>query len=115
MATLSSTESELLAATEVVTYIIWAREILIILKHPQPDPTELFQDNKASIQMNEQGSGTFKRSKHLQARHMFVTQYIGEGIVKPVYRHTDRIIVDMLTKVHPRASLERNRQDAHIV
>jgi hypothetical protein len=115
MATLSSTESELLAATEVVTYIIWAREILIVLKHPQPEPTELFQDNKASIQMNEQGSGTFKRSKHLQARHMFVTQYIGEGIVKPVYMHTDRIIVDMLTKVHPRASLERNRKDAHIV
>jgi hypothetical protein len=115
MATLSSTESELLAATEVMTYIIWARAMLQALGYPQEDPTPLYQDNQASIHMNMQGGGSFKRSKHLMARHMFVTQYIGEGIVQPVYLHTDKIIVDMLTKVHSRAALERNRTDARIL
>ena len=112
MATLSSTESELLAATEVM---IWARAMLETLGYPQLDPTPLYQDNQASIHMNMQGGGSFKRSKHLMARHMFGTQYIGEGVVLPVYLHTDKIIVDMLTKVHSRAALERNRTDACIL
>jgi hypothetical protein len=115
LATLSSTESELLAACEVITYVIWARAMLASLGHPQFDATKLYQDNQAAIQMNLQGGGTFKRSKHLLARHCFVTQNIKDGEVIPVYLPTDKIIVDMLTKVQVRMDLERNRTDAHIV
>jgi hypothetical protein len=114
MATLSSTESELLATTEVATYIIWARALLASLGHPQPAPTPLYQDNKASIIMNNQGGGSFKRSKHLWARHSFVTDYIGAGEFVLIFRESARIFVDMLTKVHSRTPFEQNRDDAHI-
>jgi hypothetical protein len=89
--------------------------MLASLGHPQYDATKLYQDNQAAIQMNLQGGGTFKRSKHLLARHCFVTQNIRDGEVIPVYLPTDKIIVDMLTKDQVRMDLERNRTDAHIV
>ena len=113
--TLSSTESELLATTEITTYIIWARSVLDFLGYPQLDPTDVLQDNEASITMNNQGTGSFKRAKHIMARNAFITDYIREGIIKLVKIDTTDMMVDMLTKVHSRVPLQRNLVAAHLM
>jgi hypothetical protein len=113
--TLSSTESELLATTEITTYIIWARSVLDFLGYPQLDPTDVLQDNEASITMNNQGTGSFKRAKHIMARNAFITDYIREGIIKLVKIDTNDMMVDMLTKVHSRVPLQRNLVAAHLM
>jgi hypothetical protein len=112
--TLSSTESEIMATTEITTYIIWARSVLDFLGYPQTQPTDVLQDNEASIVMNEQGSGSFKRAKHIMARKAFVTDFINDGTIKLVKIDTKDMMVDMLTKVHSREPLQRNLEAAHL-
>jgi hypothetical protein len=104
-----------LATTEITTYIIWARSVLDFLGYPQLDPTDVLQDNEASITMNNQGTGPFKRAKHIMARNAFITDYIREGIIKLVKIDTTDMMVDMLTKVHSRVPLQRNLVAAHLM
>ena len=97
--TLSSAESEVLTVTEGITYILWLRALLCLLGHPQDSPTIIYQDNTAAIAMQEEGRGTFRRSKHLLAKISFVDQHIADGSVTLVKKPSKEMIVDMLNKV----------------
>ena len=112
--TLSSTESEILATTEVTTYVIWARPVLEFMGYPQPKPTVILQDNQASIIMHNQRSGSFKRAKHILARIAFNADQVRDGICIYVKIDTKDMMVDMLTKVHSRVPLQRNLEAAYL-
>ena len=92
--TLSSTESEICALTESVTYVIWLRALLKSLGHEQLSPKPVYQDNEA-----------VRRHRHfwtLQAsncKQLFVTQHIQDGTITLKKIHTSETVVDMLTKV----------------
>ena len=112
--TLSSTESEICALTECITYIIWLRALLALLGHPQLNPTVVYQDNEAAIRIQNTGTGTFKRSKHLIAKQCFITQHINDGAITLQKIHTSDMVVDMLTKVLPGPQLRSNMTDTHL-
>jgi hypothetical protein len=50
--------------------------------------------------MNEMGKGTFKRSKHISIRSMFIKDMLDAGTVKLTYTDTKSIVADLGTKVH---------------
>jgi hypothetical protein len=113
--TLSSTESELSATCEASTYIDWLRllgdEMCL---EGATDALVLEQDNMASMFMNEMGKGTFKRSKHISIRSMFIKDLIDEGSVILTYTDTRSIVADLGTKVHNAERITELMQLMHV-
>jgi hypothetical protein len=106
--TLSSAESEICALTEAVTYILWLRALLKELNIEQTSATEVYQDNMSAIQMQIDGHGTFKRSKHLLVKASFCFQHIHDKSIVLTYLPTKEMICDMLSKVLNGPALRRN-------
>ena len=58
----------------------------------------IYQDNKSTIMMAENGKGQFKRTKHIANRYFWVKQFIDSGEVELKYIPTLQMIADLLTK-----------------
>ena len=104
--TLSSTESEIIAAVDAATYLRWLILLFQDLGIPVDLPITLHQDNQSAIHMIEHGC-TWKKSKHMIIRVHFARGLIEEGIVKLVYTPTDEMYADVHTKPYTGAQLVR--------
>ena len=102
---LSSTESEISAVSEAITYIIWLRELFRELGREQVGATPVYQDNMSAVMIMEKG-GTFKRTKHIMNRFHFVMEHVSAGMICFKRCATDIHVADLLTKVQPAARLE---------
>ena len=61
--------------------------------------TTIYQDNKSTILLSENGKGSSsRRTKHLDVRYFFVTDRIKRGEVKVTYCPTENMLVDFFTK-----------------
>jgi len=102
--TRSSSESELVVLEEASTYAVWFRLLLselgLALHHPVP----VFQDNKSTIIIAQNG-GNFARTKHLLVKESYVAERIQDGDIVLKYLPTDEICADMLTKPLPSSRL----------
>jgi hypothetical protein len=103
--TLSSTESEISAASEAATYAVWLEQLAIDLGLVQSRPITLHQDNTSAIYMNNTQLSAFKRSKHIHTRGMFITEQITSGLIKQQHTGTDVMISDLGTKIHGNARI----------
>jgi len=72
---LSSYEAEYVVAASTVCKVMWLRNILKDLDHPQEKSTMIFVDNKLAIQLakNPIHHG---RSKHMDTRFYFLRDYV---------------------------------------
>jgi hypothetical protein len=104
--TRSSSESELYALEEAVTYAVWLRGILSDLGVDTADPTVICQDNKSTIIMANKEVLSFKRTKHLLVREAFVKEHLQNGDIKLQYVPTTGMVADMLTKAVSRSILK---------
>ena len=95
--TLSSTEAEYVAMSEVVKDLIFIRNILesIGLKIQYPMIVEV--DNTGAIYLG-MNRATGQRTKHIDIRYHFVREFIDEGIVKIVFVSTKENDADVFTK-----------------
>lgn len=93
---LSTTEAELVAASEATREIVWIRRLLEELSIKQDDPI-LYVDNEAAIKLAKNPE-FHKRTKHIRIRHFFVREIVQKGLllIKPI--NTDNQLADMLTK-----------------
>jgi hypothetical protein len=112
--TLSSTESEISATSEGVTYALWLEQLAIDLGLSQSRPIILHQDNTSAIYMNNTKLAAFKRSKHIHTRNMFVTEQIQSGLIKQQHTGTDVMISDLGTKIHGNARILKLCQLIHL-
>jgi hypothetical protein len=95
--TKSSAETELMGVSEKVSQAIWTRWWLEDFGFKVND-LNLFQDNKSTIVMMIAGKPSGRNARHINVRNFFVKHYIDESIINPVYRNTDELFVDTLTK-----------------
>jgi len=58
-------EAELIAQNRVGDYVEWAREMLLEFGYPQ-ETVPMYVDSQCAIQMLQQGTGFFKRVKHIK-------------------------------------------------
>ena len=58
----------------------------------------MYQDNTASITMNNAGGGSFRRSKHMLVRNNFIQEHITNMVVKQLWISTNDMIADGGTK-----------------
>jgi hypothetical protein len=93
----STGEAELIAHNKVGDLIEWAREILEELGYPQ-DKVPMLVDSTCAMQMLKQGTGSFKRAKHIKVRYFWLKDLIDKGLIKLVYKPTEELVADILTK-----------------
>ena len=98
VATLSSTEAELMAMVETTKDILWIRNLLEEIGFPPPGPTILKVDYCGAVTLANQYSGNHKRIKHFIMKVHFMIEQVNLGKVKLVKVDTKENIADPLTK-----------------
>ena len=97
---LSSTEAEIVAATESIREILWIGNILKSFGIPHGKP-KLFCDNHPAISMAN-SYGYNSRSKHMNVKYKFLSESVANNSIEITYIPTEQNIADMLTKPLPR-------------
>jgi len=95
--TKSSTEAELVAIEDSMGQILWTRHFLAAQGEHVPTMT-IYQDNKSTILLAENGTSSSKRTKHLDVRYFFITDRIAKGEVKIALCPTQQMLGDFFTK-----------------
>jgi hypothetical protein len=105
MVTLSTTESEYVAATHAAKEGLWLRSLLTQVFYPLRDPTTLFSDNQSAIALAKDHQ-YHARTKHIDIRYHFIRWVVSEGSIHLVYCPTEDMVADALTKALPSAKVK---------
>ena len=93
----SSTEAEIVAVSDGLSEVIWARNFLVDQGVPL-GPAVVYQDNMSTMALMEKGRSTSSRTKHISIRYFFVKDRVESGEVVIRYAPTEQMVADMLTK-----------------
>jgi hypothetical protein len=94
---LHSTDAEVIAVTEAATYVLWLRVLLAELQFTLESPIPVHQDNTSAILIYN-GSGKFKRSKHMMVKQQYIKDLIDRNIIHFKYLNTNDMLADIGTK-----------------
>ena len=95
--TKSSTESELVAISDVLPQAIYTANFLEEQLQQQVTPL-LYQDNKSTIAMIENGRASAETTRHINIRYFFISDYLQQGLVNVEHLGTKEMIADYYTK-----------------
>ena len=96
--TRSSTEAELIAASDRMPQIVWTRYFLEEQGYGINDNI-LYQDNQSAMLLEKNGrASSSKRSHHINIRYFFVTDHISAGELNVTYCPTLNMIGDYFIK-----------------
>ena len=94
----SSTEAEISAVNELISDILWCRDILEDLGYPQ-QRINMYEDNKSCITMLQQEPRNFHtKSRHVRVKWAFFREEYEKKTVKLKYCPTEKMAADLLTK-----------------
>ena len=97
--TKSSTEAELVGASEYLPYHIWMVNFMDAQGYNIKDKI-LFQDNQSAIRMEKNGRNSCTgNSRHINIRYFFVHDRVKSGDIQVVYCPTERMVADFFTKL----------------
>jgi hypothetical protein len=77
--------------------VIWCRDFLIAQGYNIP-PALVYQDNQSAISLEEKGSSSSERTRHVHIRYYWVKDRIANKEIQVVYLPTESMIADILTK-----------------
>jgi hypothetical protein len=97
---LSTTESEYVAATHGAKEAIWLRSLIAQVFEPISEPTTLFSDNQSAIALT-QDHQYHARTKHIDVRFHFIRYIVENGTLRLIYCPTAEMLADTLTKALP--------------
>jgi hypothetical protein len=95
--TKSSTESELVGASDSAGHILWTRDWLIGQGYPER-PAVLHQDNQSSMALIAKGYSTSDKTRHINIRYFFLKDRVDAGELEVRYCPTEEMLADLLTK-----------------
>ena len=108
--TKSSTEAELVAASDMSSQILWTLYFLEEQGYAIKENT-LYQDNKSAILLEKNGGlSSSQRTRHIKVRYFFIKDRIREGEMQVVYCPTDDMIGDFFSKPLQGAKFKRFRK-----
>jgi hypothetical protein len=93
----SSTEAELIALSDSLPTILWARQFLRDMGI-DIGPVQIHEDNTSTIALAERGKSNKGMTKHVKVRYFLVKQYIDEGEIEITHTRTEDMWADLLTK-----------------
>ena len=97
---LSTTESEYVAATHAAKEAIWLRQLIGQIFEPIVDPIPLFCDNQSAIALAKDHQ-YHARTKHIDIRYHFIRWVCEQGHIQLIYCPTGDMLADVLTKPLP--------------
>ena len=96
--TRSSTETELIAADDLMNHLCWTNYFLECQGY-NINSTIMYQDNQSAILIENNGrASSSKRTKHLNIRYFFITDQIKKGDLRIEYCPTNSMVADFFTK-----------------
>lgn len=101
--TLSSTESEYVAACQAIKEMIWLRELITGLSFVESVKAKFYMDNQSAIRLIK-NPVHHKRTKHIDVQYHFIREKFEENLFDLEYVCTDEQIADIFTK-----ALNKNR------
>jgi hypothetical protein len=102
---LSTTESEYVAATHGMKEAIWLRSLLSQVFGKFQDATVMFSDNQSAIALTRDHQ-YHARTKHIDVRYHWIHWVVEQGTLWLVYCPTDDMVADALTKALPSAKVK---------
>ena len=97
LVTKSSTEGELVGASDHVSEMVHTRDYLLAQGYKM-GPATLFQDNMSTIAMIKNGRPSSERTRHINIRYFFIKDRADAGEIQVTYKPTKEMIADILTK-----------------
>lgn len=94
--TLSTTESEYVAACHAATEALWIKKVLVDLNISIDGAITINEDNQGAIFISK--NGEIRRSKHIEVKLYFLRDLVQQGIIKLSYIRSDAQEADLLTK-----------------
>lgn len=96
--TTSSTECELVAASDMSGQILWTYYFLLAQGFEIIENI-VYQDNKSAILMEKNGRlSSGQRTRHIKIRYFFIKDLVEKGEMQVVYCPTDDMVGDFFTK-----------------
>jgi hypothetical protein len=95
--TLSSTEAEYVAISEVCKEIAFVAQVMDFLKMEFTKPIKIHVDNVGAIYMAN-NKVTSQRTKHIDVRYHFVREFIEAGLVEIKFVRSENNDADLFTK-----------------
>jgi len=102
---LSTTESEYVAATHGGKEALWLRSLISEVFGNIKGPTTLFSDNQAAIALTRDNQ-YHPRTKHIDVRYHWIHWVVEKGSIQLVYCPTDDMVANALTKALPSAKVK---------
>ena len=87
--TLSSSEAEYVAISEVYTKIMFIKTILSFLGIEIKRPIQVNCDNIGAIFLSHNAKAS-ARTKHIDIRYHFIREHVIDGLVEIVFVHSER-------------------------
>ena len=105
---LSSTEAEVMAASQTATEIFYFQGILRDLGMYQEEPTPLYIDNTGAEELARELKSC-SRSRHITRRNLKVREFEADGIVRVARVATDDNPANIMTKLLLKPAFIRHR------
>ena len=102
---LSTTESEYVAATHAAKEGLWLRSLLSQIFQTEIQPTMLFSDNQSAIALMKDHQ-YHACTKHINIHFHFIHYVIENGQLHLIYCPTEDMVADTLTKALPSAKVK---------
>ena len=96
--TLSSTEAEYCAFTDIIKDVKWLKKVAKALNIKFPKPAVINNDNQTAENL-AQGVAKLNRTKHIDTRYHFIKECIALGIIKLLHIPREKNLADLFT--HP--------------
>src|SRR5271155_1091873 len=94
---LSTTESEYIAATYAAKEALWLRQLILQLFGILLPATPLFCDNQSAIALAKEHQ-YHARTKHIDVRFHFIRWIVEDGKLRLIYCPTEEMVAHILTK-----------------
>jgi hypothetical protein len=111
---LSTTESEYIAATYAAKEALWLRSLISQLFGKTLPATTLFSDNQSAIALTKEHQ-YHARTKHINVRFHFIRWIVEEGKLRIIYCPTEDMVADVLTKALPSAKVKHFARELGLV
>ena len=104
----SSCESELIGLHDLLDLLMWCREIMKFMGHPQ-NPTVIYVDATSTIKQAHMGRPAQNTKRWIDIKYFWVTELIKLGLV--IVQHLDRanMIADPYASIRVGADFRRGR------
>jgi hypothetical protein len=111
---LSTTESEYIAATYAAKEALWLRQLILQIFGINLDATTLFSDNQSAIALTKEHQ-YHARTKHIDVRFHFIRWIVEEGKIRLIYCPTEEMVADILTKALPSTKVKHFARELGLV